>query len=371
MTDETHHHRYLPHFFGFTAIIILALMFFFIFSERARSEFRIIDIHEHIGSPDKARALEEADSELDIGQTALLASPIETLTLSGNKSFTRYRENADEILKMAEEFPGRFLTFCTVSPLDADAPEYIKDCIGRGGKGIKLYNGHSYYYGVFGIPLDSPRMTPIYEYAEQNSIPVLYHVNIANYGKELENVLKKYPGLTADVPHFMVSGTNLKEVERLFDLYPNLYTDVSFGSPEFMAAGIRRVSEESGEYADFIGKYSDRILFGTDMVITETDFKDRDYIKNTLRCYKDMLEKRSFTCDGVNDYYKKEMEKLTARYSGCKPKEGKYCLGIKKKLESSKKRYSGTKTLNGLGLDDETLQKIYWENPLRFLSANR
>jgi predicted TIM-barrel fold metal-dependent hydrolase len=319
----------------------------------------------------KARVLEQVNRELNIEQTALLVSPIETITLNGNESFTHYRENADEILKIAEEFPGEFLPFCTVSPLDSDALEYIKSCIERGGKGIKLYNGHSYYYGVFGVPLDSPRMAPIYAYAERNKIPVLYHINIVQYGEELENILLEYPGLVIDIPHFMVSSMNLEKVERLFDKYPNLYTDISFGSPEYLAAGFRRISNYTQKYTDFINKYPDRILFGTDMVITETEYKDYDYIKSIIQCYKDVLEKKNFTCGQVSDYYGGESEKLAESYNNCKPNEGRYCLSIKEKLESHTRWHNETKTLNGLKLDDGILQKIYWENPLQFLSANQ
>jgi predicted TIM-barrel fold metal-dependent hydrolase len=371
MIQKNHHYRYLPHFFGFTVLVILGLMIFFLLTQKAHSTLKIIDVHEHIETLEKTEILAEVNRELNIEQTALLVSPIETITLNGNESFTHYRENADEILKIAEEFPGEFLPFCTVSPLDADALEYIKSCIERGGKGIKLYNGHSYYYGVFNMPLDSPRMMPVYSYAERNKIPVLYHVNIDNYGDELENVLRKYPDLVMDIPHFMVSSMNLEKVERLFDKYPNLYTDISFGSPEYLAAGFRRISNDTQKYIDFISKYPGRILFGTDMVITETESKDHDFIKSTIQCYKDILEKKNFTCGQVSDYYGEEARKLAESYNSCKPEEGKYCLSIKEKLKSHTKWHNETKTLNGLGLSGEILQKIYWENPLNFLSANQ
>ena len=360
-----------PHLFGISFLIILGLILFFFLSPEAKSTLRIIDVHEHIESLNKARILAEVDQELNIEQTSLLVSPIETITLNGNKSFTHYRENADEILKIAEEFPDRFLPFCTVSPLDTDALEYIKECIDRGGKGIKLYNGHSYYYDVFNMPLDSPRMMPIYAYAERNNIPVLYHINITKFGDELENILKEYPDLTVDVPHFMVSSINIEEVEELFDKYPNLYTDISFGSPQYLAAGFRRISNNIQKYKDFMNKYPDRILFGSDMVITEVEWKDADFMKKTLKCYRDILENDTFTCNPVNEYYKNEADKYTQSFANCKPKEGRYCISQGDKAESRTRWYQETKTLNGLGLDDETLQKIYWENPLRFLSANQ
>jgi predicted TIM-barrel fold metal-dependent hydrolase len=367
-TKKIKHYRYI---FAFTAFAALSFLIIFLLSQRLHPVYGIIDTHEHIGNAEKATILLDADNISGIEKTILLASPLETLTLNGRKSFTKYRENFDEILKIIKTYPDRFIPFCTVNPIDTDALEYLKDCINRGGKGIKLYNGHSYYYDIFQIPLDSPGMMPIYAYAEENSIPVLYHVNIANYGDELENVLKKYPDLIVSVPHFMVSSTNLEKVARLFDLYPNLYTDVSFGSPQFFASGFIRISDNTKKYIEFINKYSDRILFGTDMVITETEYKDETFMEDTLMCYRNMLEKKNFTCAPVNDYYKGESEKNTEMYENCEPKDGAYCATKKEKMESFTRWYEETKKLNGLHLDSGLLQKIYKENALRFLSANK
>jgi len=356
--------------FGIIALLILIPLTLVLLTQKVYSITKIIDVHEHIETLEKARILEQVNQELDIEKTVLLASPIETITLNGNKSFTRYKENANEIFKIAEEYPEHFITFCTISPLDTDALEYIKRCMERGAKGIKLYNGHSYYYEIFKMPLDSTRMMPIYAYAERNKIPVLYHTNISNYKDELINILEKYPDLTINIPHFMVSSIKIDEVGELFDKYPNLYTDISFGSPQYLAAGFRRISNDSQKYIDFINKYPDRILFGTDMVITSIEYKDHDYIKETLQCYRDILEKKTFKCDRVNEYYKKEADKFTESAENCEPKEGNFCKSRIEKMNSYTRWYDETKTLNGLGLPDETLQKIYWENPIRFLSAN-
>jgi predicted TIM-barrel fold metal-dependent hydrolase len=371
MHKKMRHTRYFPHLFGIIALLILIPLILLLLTQKAYSTIKIIDTHEHIETLNKARILDQVNRELDIEKTILLVSPIETITLNGSKSFTRYRENADEILKIAEEFPGRFLPFCTVSPADTDALEYIKSCIERGGKGIKLYNGHSYYYEVFNLPLDTPRMMPIYAYAERNNIPVLYHINISKYKEELENILQKHPNLVMNVPHFMVSSIKIDRVKELFDKYPNLYTDISFGSPQFLAAGFRRISNNPQKYIDFINEYPDRVLFGSDMVITETEWKDADFMRKTLQCYRDILEKKKFICKPVSEYYKKEADKFTESAKNCEPKEGDFCKSREEKMNSRTKWYKQTKTLNGLGLPDEILQKIYQENPLRFLNANQ
>ena len=344
-------------------IIILACCFGFY-------RTTIIDTHEHIGSMQKAELLHKSNHGHNVSSTFLIPSPIETLTLNGHKSFTGYRENTEEIFRIAETYPYDFIPFCTVNPLDSDALQYLRGCIERGGKGIKLYNGHSYYYDIFGIPLDSPRMDPIYAFAEREKLPILYHVNITKYGDELERVLSEYPNLVVSVPHFMVSSIGLDKVEALLDKYPNLYTDVSFGSPEYMAAGFRRISRNPQKFGNFINRYNDRILFGTDMVLSDSEQKDSDFLDKTLTCYMDLLEERTFECDLVKEYYQKSMEDSKTRYEQCKPKEGDYCESLEANLKSTEERYLEVENLNGLHLSPAVLQNIYRQNPLHFLNAN-
>jgi len=260
MTSHKKHHRYVYHALVIIIAAMLGLLIFFLLTQNVYSRLKIIDTHLHIETLNKAHELRKANANLSIEKSILIPSPIETITLNGHKSFTDYRKNVDEILKIAEAYPDNFVPFCTLSPLDSDAPEYFQDCVKRGGKGLKLYNGHSYYYEIFKIPLDSARMMPIYAFAERNNIPILYHVNIVKYGNELEKILKKFPDLVVSIPHFMVSSIKPQRITRLFDLYPNLYTDISFGSPQFMAAGLRRISQDPKKYIDLITSYTDRFV---------------------------------------------------------------------------------------------------------------
>ncbi len=370
MLKRVRHHRYFPHFF-WLAVIILVILLFFLFSEKAHSGIKIIDTHEHIQSLEKAHELKLAMADLGIEKTVLLPSPIETITLNGSKSFTRYQENIDEILKIAETYPESFIPFCTVSPVDSNALEIFKDCHERGGRGLKLYNGHSYYYEIFSTTLDSQLMKPIYAYAERNNLPVLYHVNITKYEKELENILEAFPNLTVSIPHFMVSSINLDKVKNLLDKYPNLYTDISFGNDPFFAAGFRRISKNPQKYIDFMTEYSDRILFGADMVITDIKRKDQEYMETTLKCYSNILEKKKFSCKPVNDFYKKEAEIKREMYEECEPKGGDSCNTKEQKMNSYTRWYKETKILNGLNLSPDILKKIYKENPERWLGANQ
>ncbi|MBN1258215.1 amidohydrolase family protein [Candidatus Peregrinibacteria bacterium] len=351
-------------------VFFLSAAIVFPMPAQAGPAYRIIDTHEHIGSFDRADELSGAMENLGIEKTILLPSPVETLTANGKKSFTGYRKNVDEILKITKAYPEKFIPLCTVNATEPNALLYLKHCVKRGGRGLKLYNGHSYFYSVLKTPLDGTPLLALYAYAEKIHLPLLFHINIQKYQKEFENALAKYPDLVVSVPHFMVSSLSLPRVERLLAKYPNLYTDISFGSPEFMAAGLRRISGRPQDYADFFRRYPDRILFGTDMVITETESKDQAFMEAVIRCYRDMLEKETYACAPVNDYYREKMENAQKEYETCKPKTGSFCAAKKTKWAVAVKSYEGTRQMNGLGLDPSLLEKIYWENPNRFLTGN-
>ncbi len=350
------------------AIVITVLLFLTTYQN---GEFKIVDIHEHVENLNKAEILLKANKNTSIIKTVFLPSPEETLTLNGRQSFTKYKENFDSILEISNKYPNSFIPLCTVSPTDPNALEYFKECIQQGGKGLKLYNGHSYYYEIFNQPLNSSRMMPIYAFAERNHLPVLFHINISKYEDELRDILTKYPDLVVNIPHFMVSSIQIDRVKKLLDDFPNLYTDISFGSPEFLAAGLRRISNDTDKYRSFINEYSDRVLFGTDMVLTEIGHKDQNYMEQTLSCYRNILEKSDFECKRVSDYYLQQYEKEKGTYDKCQPKVGQFCEKAENKLNTAKERYEQTIMLNGLYLTKPVLKRIYEKNPERFLSANQ
>gem|GEM_PF-1070620 len=358
------------HLIALAFAALAGILFFIAFSPKAHSTVAILDTHEHIQSLARAEDLILAMDKLGIEKTVLIPSPIETLTGIGSGTFTGYRENVDEILKIADRHPTRFIPFCTLNPKDKDSFEYLKDCVKRGGKGLKLYNGHSSYYKGFGMALDDPAMEPIYAYADETRLPLLYHVNLDEFGTELEAVLRRHPNLIVSIPHFMVTGS-LGHAGRLLDQYPNLYTDTSFGFEPFMVAGFENIGNNLNEFRDFILAHKDRVLFGADMVMTDLDRKDAYYMDAMLGCYKALLSTGSFRCEPITQIFSDKALKLEAQAETCKPKTGKFCRTRILKAETARDNADDSESLKGLNLPIEILDLIYSKNAERFLSGGQ
>lgn len=355
------------HLIGIAVVLVILLLAFF---ERA-DHLTITEAHTHIQSMEKAEMLLKANRSLGINKTVLIPSPIETLTLNGNASFTKYEDNFDVILEISKKYPKNFIPFCTLSPLDENMMANVENCIQRGGKGIKLYNGHSYYYDIFKTTLNSDKMMSLYAFAERNRIPLLFHINITKYEDQLRDILDKHPALTVSVPHFMVSSIHLNRVTDLFDDYPNVYTDISFGAPEFMASGFRRLVGNIEKYGNFFNFYSDRILFGADMVLSGVSYKDQSYMEEILSCYKSLLTSRTFTCEPVVKYYTDKYEMQLNKADKCRPQSSEYCEKEAVKAIKYEGWVADTEKMDGFNLSKSVLRRIFETNPARWLSANQ
>lgn len=258
------------------------------------SKANIINIHELIQSEDEAEKLLNVMNNTGIKMTVLSGAPDETLNYTGNRSFSKYDENNETILKAAKKYPDRFVAFCTINPADEDKVTKLRECINKGAKGLRLYSGHTFFYQA-DYPLNTKSMDFVYKYVEVEKIPVIFHVNINNYQKEFERVLKRYPDMKVVCPHFCLSSSNLSRLEEMFDAYPNLYTDISFGYQDYLVEGFERISRNPEKYRDFIRKYKDRFFYGTDIVITDSETKNKNWITKVYQSYRNLLEKDTFT----------------------------------------------------------------------------
>ena len=263
----------------------------------ALPRFPIIDMHGHMGPMMLGDNYEEC---YDTARQAelLRACGLEKLVsmeLVWGDRFLRLQNK----LAAAGDF---FLIFPSVDLSDVGSPSFEKEVFktlrayrGSGVKGIKLWKNITLTCrapdgGV--LRLDSPWLAPVFGYAGELGLPIVIHVGdpppffqpngpeneyyqclckhpewsfcqpgIPGFEEHMEmqeRMLENNPGTIFVVAHVGSYAENLAQVSRWLEAYPNMYVDV--------AARIDQLGRQPYAAKNFMIRYQDRILFGSDYV---------------------------------------------------------------------------------------------------------
>lgn len=253
----------------------------------------VVNIHESVEDDGDIAKLAAAMADLGIDHTVLHGIPNDLLHYEGQEviSYEGLDENHGFILDMVEENPELFSFFCAIDPSDLNRLGEVEECLENGGLGVKVYTGYSYAHDR---SLDDAKLLKVYDLLEERGGILMLPVNTGEYQEELESVLAAYPNMTVICPHYCLSSKNLGRVSGLLDQYPNLYVDTSFGHIEFATEGFITMSENNVEFRTFFDTYQDRILFGTDTVITGYEYKNRDWLGQLYHDYVSILTAEQF-----------------------------------------------------------------------------
>ena len=262
------------------------------------NDFVVYDVHEQIATIDQAERFLAAMDRAGVDKIVLLGSPEATFIYK--EGFENHNENNMELMKMAEKYPGRFIVFPTIDPRNISELESFERYVDDGAAGLRLFSGqYAWFYRFIG-PVNRTEIYPVLQYSDDNSIPVMFNMNPGkeDLQQQFEDLLKRYPNAKIVCPHFCLSSIESERFEYLMDTYPNLYTDISFG--HYFEDGLVRISDDTFKFRRLFDKYQDRILFGTDMVITNKTIPAEgdasEWIYNLTMCYRDMLEKERYDC---------------------------------------------------------------------------
>ena len=173
---------------------------------------------------------------------------------------------------------------------EPDAPDLsiIKEAQALGACGLKL---HCNRIMKGEVPLEAwyqSEWKKIFSYLEEVQLPIIWHVtqrvSYSPYHGGGENayfsegqkkgvfvtnemLLEQICKILAQHPHLNIIGAHqlylgLTRLQQLLDTYPNLYLDTSVGF--FLRWCDTLYEEDRLKYYQFVMKYPDRILFGTD-----------------------------------------------------------------------------------------------------------
>ncbi len=254
-----------------------------------RAKFDIIDMHAH----------DYASSEEEIAQWCQVMDEVGVLN-TAIMHCSWIGRPFEEYVEAYAPYKDHFKFWCCFDYTDIDTPEGIaKACetleryhemgaVGVGELGDKG-EGDTYARPADGkgIHIDDPRIKPLIEKCAELKMPisihiaepywmylpmdetndglinaVTWHVDTTNcYGYDklmttFENAVRENPNTLFIACHYLNMTHDLPRLGALLDKYPNLYFDISARVAE--SAHTPRATRE------FLIKYQDRVLFGTD-----------------------------------------------------------------------------------------------------------
>lgn len=337
---------------------------------------RVIDEHIHVTPPKVKKALAVMDdNNIRYGVIIASISGSDPNEYVGDKAFY-------EILEAIKPYKNRFglhYTYdWTLAETDPDfftkAPDMLEKAVKAGAialKNLKQLGLEARDHEGKLIPIDDPRLFPIWERAEKLGIPVAFHTgdpvaffqpwNSANERwdelklhpewsfadrskyppletlfKQVTNVYRKFSNVKFVGVHVGGYSENLKEVGRWLDEIPNLSIDT--------AARIGELGRHpAAEGHEFFTKYSDRIMFGTDMA-----YWFGCDVQGAGPC-------KDFTLEEDRKFYD-----IHWRYFQTSDKQFDHPTPIQ-----------GNWKIDGIGLEPEVLKKLYWDNAYKFYKLDR
>jgi uncharacterized protein len=310
-----------------------------------KAKYPFIDVHNHQDRDISAEAAAKLVSEMDrIGMRVMV-----NLSGSRGEEFVKGQRN------LAGRYPGRFVVFANLDFAGIEQPgwgeraaEQLAKDVAAGARGLKIYkNLGMTVVDASGkrVPVDDPRIDPVWTKCGELGIPVLIHtaepssffepqdvhnerwLELKQFPQrarppdkfppfeqlltEQHHMFEKHPKTKFIDAHLGWLGGDLTRLGKLFDRLPNVYTEIGA-----VLAELGRQPRAAGAWFE---KYQDRVMFGKDTWAAD------EYL-----VYFRVLE----TDDEYFDYYRK--------------------------------RHAFWK-MYGLALPDEILKKIYYKNALKVI----
>jgi len=306
-----------------------------------KAKFPVIDIHSHQPTPISNAEFARVVKGMDDNNLRLLVN------LSGSWG-DHLRQGLDAIKK--SPYADRMVLFANVNFQNvgpgsgAQLAKQLHADLKAGAMGLKVFKD----LGMFDrktdgsrLRVDDPELDQIWETCARNNVPVLIHIaeppaffepldytnerwlELSLYPDrrhqtgvkfeelilERNNMIAKHPNTKFILAHFGWHANDLVKAAKLLDEHPNVYYDV--------AAVLYDFGRQPRASHDFFVKYQDRILFGKD-----------SYQPDEYPYYWRVFE----TNDEYFDYYRD---------------------------------YHAFWKLYGIGLPDQVLRKLYYQNALK------
>ena len=309
-----------------------------------KAKYPFVDVHNH----------QWRMPQQDVAATAAVMDSL-NMAVMVNLSGRSGESLQKSVQNVRQHAAGRFIVFANIDFDGIDEPGWTKRTVNQlkqdyknGARGLKIYKNLGLTVKDSDgrrVPVDDPRIAPIWEACGKLGIPILIHTgepavfwepidkhnerwlemknfpgrhrNPAKYPSwekvmsEQWQVFENHPNTTFINAHLGWMGNDLARLGKLLDTYPNVYTEI--------AAVLAELGRQPRFARRWFIKYQDRVMFGKDT------WQPEEYY-----VYFRVLE----TADEYFDYYRK--------------------------------RHAFWK-MYGLNLPDEVLKKVYYKNALKVI----
>ncbi len=214
---------------------------------------------------------------------------------SVNEESLGHQEDVFDVVNMPQRL--KILPFLDARFIETKIEQKIKTYRQKGFEGLKLLYvpEEDVDLGIVGMEKTFGRVrkqsekitSALVEKASAEGMPVLIHVDLRKYGDFVAEMIESFPETNFNIAHF---GFSRRAVSALLDKYPNCYTDMS-SLESFM-------EKDPVSYRNFMKRYQDRILFGSDALISEPE-----RVESTLRFVNRFLEDEEVFHRVVNKNY--------------------------------------------------------------------
>ena len=297
----------------------------------------IFDAHTHIGELDTLSKMLEIEDQFGVA--------VQIGIVHSKDGFEAAKKKYPERFVFAKYLSLRDIAHYNVEPVIEDISRTKEE----GYSLAKSWFGPRWRDYIEDVPtgfrIDSPELEPVFQALEDNDLPLLIHVadpdtyfelhyqDASRYGtkednlSQLEAVLERHSQVVYQIPHFGAQPEihRLSNLGSWLDRFPNVILDTA--SSRWM---VRELSKDVEKAREFLMKYSDRILFGTDLSAN-----------------------------------RENLEYFGARYIAQRYLWETDVQGEPLPFEDADTKDSGGTFINGLDLPLPVLRKLYWENAIR------
>src|SRR5438552_3201684 len=180
----------------------------------------------------------------------------------------------DKIITLCTRSDGRLAPVITVEPSGKD----VKAAVNLAKENKKEVKAFKIRLGYVKASAESPVFSVLYDYAESEGLPVLFHTGDTAFSAgdlarshplTLDGLANKREGLTIIACHF--GNPWFEDVAELIYKHPNVYADISgliTGSKGYAEKYVEWLAKKISEAIYFAGG-AEKIIFGTDYPVTK------------------------------------------------------------------------------------------------------